>query len=51
MLSEKRQEAIMLLHASTSKFGNNVELKASKDGVEEFKTLIANTNINTNKDE
>ena len=44
--NKPKQEAVMLLHASTGKFGNNVELKASKEGVKEFKKLITNINLN-----
>jgi hypothetical protein len=48
-INKPKQEAVMLLHASTGKFGNNVELEASEEGAEEFKELISNINLNKNE--
>jgi|DEB0MinimDraft_6_1074348.scaffolds.fasta_scaffold06214_2 hypothetical protein len=49
--TKPKQEAVMLLHTSAGKFGNNVELETSKQGVEEFKKLITNINLNKKENE
>ena len=51
LIKKPKQEAVMLLHASTGKFGNNVEFETSKEGVEEFKKLITNINLNKKENE
>jgi len=48
--TKPEKEGIMLLHASTGKFGEtnieNVNLGESEKGRQEFKKLISNINLN-----
>ena len=44
--SESEKEGAMLWHANSGKIGNDVELTTSKKGVEEFKKMVKNINLN-----
>jgi len=44
--TESEKEGRMLLNANSGKIGKDVELEASKEGVEEFKELVKDINLN-----